>query len=642
MFPDSQGEPASSHAIDWQRDRKQIARAAGMVTAAVIVAALYFASEVLIPITLAALLTFILAPMANVLRRVGIPRIPAIIAAVVIALGIIIGLGTIIGTQVADLIAQLPRYQSTLENKVANLRDTTLGPLSRAMTHFESRPEPQPGSGSAPGNSAASNSASGQKPVPVVVQQPSLSPVQVGQKVLAPILHPLATVIIMLVVTIFALLYREDIRDRAIRVFGSGDLSRTTSAMDDAGHRLSRYFIAQLAINSAFGIVVAIGTYFIGLPHPILWGVMGGILRFVPYIGAWIAAALPTLVAAAIEPGWSMALLTIALYAVTEFFAGQFLEPLLYGHSTGLSPIAVVVAAIFWTWLWGPIGLIISTPLTLCAVVLGRHIEQLSFIDILLGSQPALRPSESLYQRLLAGDANEAQQQVEELAAEHSLVDYYDNVAIEALQIASADFRARKLSQADAAELRSHFEELVEFTREIAKKENVEDAASTAPARANGAEFLCVAGSGPFDRLVATMLCELLAAEGVEAATKIAEASAREKLYALEMKHVALVCVLYLDPRGVPANARLLVRLLRQRNPEAKIVVGLVNKTETGNEEKLAKIGADEYVSSLREITEIARALIKKPAEPARSPTHPALQPLSETSGVVPATGGAV
>src|SRR5690242_2867897 len=439
MSPEPQA--AADGPIDWQRDRKQITRAAGMITAAIVVGALYVASEVLIPITLAALLTFILAPLANLLRRIGIPRVPAIVATVLLALGIIVGVGTVIGTQVGDLFAQLPQYQNTFESKISKLRDNTLAPMSGAIARLESRRE-QPQS-SAPVNSTAHSSA--EKPVPVIVQQPPPSPVQIGAKVLGPVFHPVATVIIMIVVTIFALLYREDIRDRAIRVFGSHDLSRTTSAMDDAGEGLSRYFIAQLAINSAFGVVVAIGTYLIGLPHPILWGVMGAVLRFVPYIGAWIAAALPTLVAVAVDPGWSIALLTVGLYAITEFLAGQLLEPLLYGHSTGLSPIAVVVAAIFWTWLWGPIGLIISTPLTLCAVVLGRHIEQLSFIDILLGSRPALRPSESLYQRLLADNADEAEEQLEELAGEHSLVDYYDNVAIEALQIASSDFRAGKL-----------------------------------------------------------------------------------------------------------------------------------------------------------------------------------------------------
>ncbi len=629
MASDPQPQGAGDNLVEWQRDRKQITRAAGMITAAIVVGALYVASEVLIPITLAALLTFILAPLASLLRRVGIPRIPAIAATVLLALGIIVGLGTVIGTQFSDLFAQLPQYQSTLESKLTKLRNTTLAPLSGALTRLESHGEQQPRS--APENSAAPSSTD--KPLSVVVQQPPPSPVQIGAKVLGPILHPVATVIIMIVVTIFALLYREDIRDRAIRVFGSHDLSRTTSAMDDAGEGLSRYFIAQLAINSAFGIVVSVGTYFIGLPHPILWGVVGGVLRFVPYIGAWIAAALPTLVAAAIEPGWSMALLTIGLYAITEFLAGQLLEPLLYGHSTGLSPIAVVVAAIFWTWLWGPIGLIISTPLTLCAVVLGRHIEQLSFIDILLGSRPALRPSESLYQRLLADNVDEAEEQLEELAGEHSLLDYYDNVVIEALQIASSDFRAGKLSHSDADRLRSNFGELIDFAQEVDQRESAKpQPKGAAPTPVSSTSMiLCMSGRGPFDRLAAMMLSQLIAREGMAAATRIVEASSRQQLSSLELKDIALICVLYIDTRALAANARLLVSRLRQRNPDAKIFLGLVQKSDQAYQEKLSKIGADDYSSSLKELLETAQALTEGPSSRPTSPTPP--QPVSEATG---------
>lgn len=615
----------SEPAADWRRDRHQVAHAAGLVTAAAIVAALYFASEVLIPITLAALLTFILAPLVDLLRRIRIPRVAAIIATVLLALGIIVGVGAVIGTQVADLAGQLPKYQTTLESKVTKLRDSTIAPLSRAVEKFRSRSEQQQ-SPKPPAQGANADTGSTQKPVPVVVQQPALSPLQVGQNVIAPILHPAATLLIMLVVTIFALLYREDIRDRAIRLFGAGDLSRTTAAMDDAGNRLSRYFIAQLSVNSAFGVVIGIGTYFIGVPHPILWGIMGAVLRFVPYIGAWIAAALPTLLAAAVDPGWSMALMTIGLYACTEFFAGQILEPLIYGHSTGLSPIAVVVAAIFWTWLWGAIGLIISTPLTLCAVVLGRHFEQLSFIDILLGSRPALRPSESLYQRLLAGDVDEAQEQLEEFAGVHSLVDYYDDVAIEALQFASADFKSRKLSHSAAGDFRSAFKELIEFAQEVVEPKDKAPAeqATTEPAPASNARVLCLPGRGPFDAIAAEMLSQLLERRGITASRVTDKAADRQTLESIEMNDVVLVCVLYLQARGFPAHARLLIGRLKQRNPQTKVILGLVQHATAGTVQMPAKFDAVEYIGSLKEALEIARRAtgkpgnVKKPANQAR------------------------
>lgn len=614
MPPEPQPQGTGDSPSDWQRDRRQIARAAGVIIAAVVVGALYVASEVLIPITLAALLTFILAPLVNLLRRLRIPRIPAIIATVLLAIGIIVGLGTVIGTQLADLFGQLPQYQTTVESKVAKLRDSTIAPLSGAITRLQSHREQPHGSSAHNGDGSAGTA----KPLPVIVQQPPPSPVQIGARVLGPILHPVGTAFIMIVVTIFALLYREDIRDRAISVFGSHDLSRTTSAMDDAAAGLSRYFLSQLAINSSFGVVVAVGAFFIGLPHPILWGVIGGVLRFVPYIGAWIAAALPTLVAVAIEPGWSAALLTFGLFAITEFLAGQLLEPLLYGHSTGLSPIAVVVAAIFWTWLWGPIGLIISTPITLCAVVLGRHIEQLSFIDILLGSRPALRPSESLYQRLLADNADEAEEQLEELAGEHSLLDYYDNVAIETLQLASSDFRAGKLSHSDAERFRSNFEELVDFAQELGQKDAKHQPASTESALVPGTQLLSLPGRGPFDGLAAAMLSQLAEREGM--ATRIAEAFSHQQLSALDLDNIDLICILSLDTRTLPANARLLIRRLKQRNRNARIVFGLVQKSAVAFQERLSRIGADDYAPSLRELLEIARGLKEQPVRSAALP----------------------
>ena len=615
MTSDGQLPLSSDSLVEWQKDRKQLSWAAGVIIAAVIVAALYFAREVLIPITLAALLTFILAPLVNLLRKIRIPRVPAIIVAVVLALGIIIGIGTVIGTQIADLAGQLPNYQNTIESKLANLRDTTLKPINDAIARFQSRSEEKAANPASQQPSPAPDNA-GQKPVPVQVQQPPLSPMEVGQKLIEPVLHPLATIIIMMVVTFFALLYREDIRDRAIRLFGSGDLSRTTTTMDDAGRRLSRYFIAQLAINSAFGVVVAVGTYFIGLPHPILWGALGAILRFVPYIGAWIAAALPTLLAAAVDPGWSMVFMTIGLYAITEFLAGQILEPLLYGHSTGLSPIAVVVAAIFWTWLWGPIGLIISTPLTLCAVVLGRHVGQLSFFDILLGSSPALRPSESLYQRLLAGDLDEAQDQLENFAEEHSLLEFYDDVAVEALQFATADFRSGKLSHSAASKLRATFEELIEFGQELLKEDQPEQ---TEPALKAGAQVLCMPGQGPFDGLAASMLAQVLNQAGVAASTPADDAVLRQTQGS--PRKVSVAYVLSLQTGKLPANARLLIRRLKKRNSEAKVVLGLVEKSAGEGSDKLSKIGADQYVASLQEALAVLPRLIE--AAPER-PTYEA------------------
>jgi hypothetical protein len=369
---------------------------------------------------------------------------------------------------------------------------------------------------------------------------------------------------------------------------------------------------------------VAVGTYLIGLPHPILWGVLGGVLRFVPYIGAWLAAGLPILLAAAVDPGWSMVVLTAALYATTEFIAGQILEPLLYGHSTGLSPIAVVISAIFWTWVWGPIGLIISTPLTLCVVVIGRHFEQLSFFDVLFGSRPALRPSETMYQRLLAGDLDEAEEQMEQFAKEHGVAEFYDNVAIEALQLASHEFRSHTLPPARAAKLRRTFEELSDLAYALGPGENEPSSPAIAPEAAPEAQILCLPGRGPFDHLATVMLAQLLKRNGIEASTSLHEAASRRKVGSLELKHIAAVCVLYLEISGAPANVRFLISRLKQRNPDTKIVLGLLQQEAMGSPEDLAPMGADEYVSSLQGALEAATKIIQSPSKRERRPERSA------------------
>ena len=271
---------------------------------------------------------------------------------------------------------------------------------------------------------------------------PSTSPFALAERYLSPVLSPLATMGIVFVVAIFALLQQEDLRDRLIRLFGATDLHRTTVAMDDAARRLGKYFLTQLAINVAFGLVIGVGLHLVGVPNPVLWGMLSALLRFVPYIGSFISAGLPLAMAAAVDPGWSMAVWTAALYVVVELTVSQVVEPLLYGHSTGLSPFAVVVSAIFWSWLWGPIGLILSMPLTLCLVVLGRYVDRLKFLDVLLGDRPALTPIESFYQRILAGDADEAQDHAELLLKDRSLSSYYDEVALKARTNGSASWYA--------------------------------------------------------------------------------------------------------------------------------------------------------------------------------------------------------
>jgi predicted PurR-regulated permease PerM len=608
----------------------------GIEVAAIVVAALYFAREALIPVTLAMLLSFVLSPLVELLRQIWLGRILSVVLAVVLALGLILALGSAIGTQVAQLSGNLPQYQTTIETKISRLRNATVDKFSAKLGSFGHQL-----TGSAPRSEAPAPAPTGapaqgqeQNPVPVVVTQPAPSVLDIGKSVLDPLLYPVATAGIILVVTIFALLQKEDLRDRVIRLLGSGDLHRTTVAMDEAGRRLSRYFLTQLGLNAGFGIIVGVGLYFIGVPNPLLWGILGALLRFVPYVGSWIAAALPVVLAAAVEPGWSMAIWTAVLYAVTELIMGQAVEPLVYGHSTGLSPIAVIIAAIFWTWIWGPIGLIISTPLTLCLVVLGRHIEGLESFDVLLGDRPALTPTESLYQRMLAGDPDEAEEQAERYLADQPLSSYYDEVALEALGLAANDILRGTLEAPRLEHFISSMGELIDDLGERtdlpsetaeAEKTGVETTADRqalpnvppageevgddrpAPEWQTETPVLCIAGRGALDELAARMLAQLLGKHGLKARTVPHEAVSRVHIAELDVDGVAMMCVSYISIGGGTARLRYLLRRLRERQPAARLLLGLWPALDTDlvDGDLRRTLGADFYVTSLRDAVRI-------------------------------------
>ncbi|MFD0935362.1 AI-2E family transporter, partial [Methylobacterium trifolii] len=401
-------------------------------------AALYFGRDILVPVTLAILLSFVLVPAVRILRRIRVPRVPAVLLVVVVVFGALFGIGSLIASEGAQLAADLPRYSMVMQEKIKALRGATAGTgtLSRIVDMVQDlgtalQPPPPVERQGTPGSAG--------HPFTVEIKAAKAGVLETVQTFAGPILHPLATTGLILLFTIFILLQREDLRNRAIRLAGSGDLRRTTAAIDDAASRLSRFFLAQLALNVAFGLVIGVGLWLIGLPSPTLFGVIAAILRFVPYVGAAIGALLPLVIAGAVDPGWSMVIYTAALFLVVEPIAGHVIEPLLYGHSTGLSPIAVILSATIWTFLWGPIGLVLATPLTVCLVVLGRHVERLWYLDVLLGDQPALAPPEIFYQRMLANDPAEAIEQGRQFLKERALVTYYDEVVLAGLLLAQED-----------------------------------------------------------------------------------------------------------------------------------------------------------------------------------------------------------
>ncbi|CAB3668740.1 hypothetical protein LMG22037_01843 [Paraburkholderia phenoliruptrix] len=583
---------------------------ASVITGVVVVSALYFGRAVLIPITLSVLLSFLLAPLVQTLRRLHMGQLPSIFIAVLFALAALLAIGALIGAQLVQLASDLPQYQFAIEQKIETVQEKTIGRadslMSRAAATLQrvapSKPPPPRPTGRAARNAPA-------VPTPVEVHEPSPTPLQLARRALSPAIAPIETTFIVLVVTIFILLQREDLRDRLISLFGSRDLHRTTTAINDAAVRLSRYFVAQLGVNLSAGGVIAIGLAIIGVPGALLFGVIAALLRFVPYIGIWIAAILAFILAAAIQPQWTMAVYTLILFIVVDVVAGQIAEPLLYGHRSGLSPLAVVVAAIFWSWLWGPIGLVLSTPLTLCVVTLGRYADRLNFLTVLLGDQPALTPAQNFYQRLLADDPHEAIVQAERLLREMSLIDYYDKVALEGLKLARNDAMRGVLMPEQLARVN---EALVDIVENLEIAEGLPDrlirpepgdalalhAASTAdlseqhgtsarahsPAQTDGEKtaVLCVPGRGAFDEVTTAIAVQLLGRLGFAPimATHSGYRSARadEPSY----RNASIICIVTLDAPDSPPYLRNMLRRTREWRQRATLVVGVGGTAENG------------------------------------------------------------
>ncbi len=571
----------------------------GVVVAVAVVAALYLAHDVLIPITLAVLLSFVLSPVVVVLQRLRIPRAPAVILSVLAALGVVGALGTLIGTQVAGLSVDAPSYARTIETKIGGARvyatqhlaslTSMFAPQRSAKTTTPTSSPTLSQVGSIPTSDAAARHA-----IPVEVVNNRTSPLTVARNILGPVLAPLETLLIVLVVAIFILLQKEDLRDRFIRLFGSTDLHRTTLAMDDAGQRLSRYFLSQLSVNTSFGVVIGVGLWLIGIPAPAMWGILAGMLRFVPYIGSFLASLAPAALGAAIAPGWALSIEALALFLIADTLTGYVVEPLLYGHSTGLSPASVIVAAIFWSWLWGPVGLILSTPLTLCLVVTGRHVKSLEFFDVLLGDRPALTPVESFYQRVLANNIDEALAQAETLLEGETLVDYYDDVIVQGLRLATGDEARGTIDGPKQASMARSMTLLIDDLADHAQ--------ATADIADPGARSVaCVAGRGPFDEAVTAMLAQLLGAHGVPAVRVSHEAVSREAIGRVDLSGVDTVAISYLELSGSPAHLRFLIRRLRAQAPRARIMVGLwPGAAGQSDAEARARIGADDYAGSLK------------------------------------------
>ncbi|WP_421759055.1 AI-2E family transporter [Devosia sp.] len=525
------------------------------------VAALYLGSSIFVPLVLAVLLTFALSPVVRALQRIGVPHVLAALMTVATAGAVLAGLSFLVVTEVAHLATEIPKYQQVVANKLLALQKSTtsgdvvervVGALQNILAAL---PDPE-------GATA---------PVPVRIVDPAVGPLGFGQAFLGSVLGPLATSAIVTLFVIFLLVERENFRDRFLKLVSSGDLRTTTRAMTDAGRRVSRYLLVQFVVNASYGTLFGLGLFFIGIPDALLWGLLAGLFRYIPFVGTIIAAVIPLALSFAIDPQWSKLVAVVGLFVALEMTITNAVEPRLYGSSTGLSALAVLVAAMFWATLWGPIGLILATPLTVCLVVLGRYVPQLAFLETMLGSEPVLAPDEQLYQRLVSGNAEEAIDLAEQYVDKSgSPQEFYDSVAIPALRFAETD-RAR--DGGDLAERRLVAESMDAVVQELANlwPETTENPAALS--------VLCIGGRTELDGAAASMIAQSLSASGVTVRLLPPVSLRRQGIGQLELDHVDVVCIAYLDAAAA-AYLKNAARHIHRRSPAVAVVGCLLSESD--------------------------------------------------------------
>ena len=555
---------------------------------ATVIAALYVGRDIFVPLALAVLLSFMLAPLLSWLQRQRIPRIPAVVGVVALAFTVVGIFAFVVAGQLAQLAENFPSYQSNLQAKIRAVKiggapDGLFGRVSTMLQELGdevARP-------AVPTAAIFPSPSVGVAPIPVEIVERNSSPLQIVETVIGPLIAPLVTAGIVIVFVIFILLYRNDLRDRFIRLASVSDLNRTTQALEDAGSRVAKYLLMQVVVNISYGIPIGIGLWLIGVPYPLLWGMLAVVLRFIPYIGPILAAMFPIALSIAVDPGWMMLALTISLFVIVELVSNNIVEPWLYGAKTGLSPIAIIVSAIFWTWLWGPIGLLLATPLTVCVFVLGRHVPQFAFLDVLLGSERVLTPEESLHQRLLALNPAEATEDAEDYLQTHSLEEFYNEVGIPALVSIERDRARGVLDEHRRSMVVDSVIALIDNLSET--EDNHPAAAETAGAQikpllkgprssGQGRQVLCVGARGNLDDTAASILAQLVERRGIGARdlSWVDAGASPADLARVDIEGIEMVCLLYLNENSI-AHARYLIRRLRHRMPEISILVAFLS-----------------------------------------------------------------
>lgn len=582
---------------------------------AFVIAVLYVGKEVLIPLALAALITFLLAPVVGRLER-WIGRIAAVLLIVIMLFALMGGIGWILTRQAIDLAARLPDYQANIQTKVRAFRMPTGGVFTRISRSFEQIQKELPSANTpSPATpdpnrvlTGPAEKSAGQEPVPVRLVESEGGIARFAQGALGALLSPLGTAALVLLLVVFMLLKREDLRGRFIRLVGQGHISATTRALDDAGGRVARYLSMQGLVNAIYGSCIGAGLYFIGVPNAALWGALAAILRFIPYVGAWLGAALPLFLSLAVSTTWVTPLLTLGMFVVLELINANAVEPWLYGSSTGVSSIALIVAAVFWTWLWGPVGLLLSTPLTVCLAVMGRHVPKLQFLSVLLSEEQALTPSEEFYQRLVAARLDDASELAENYLKDNSLTKLYDAVLVPVITAAEMDAQRNALLAEERSAILHNVQDIIEElgTRPMPESQVEADQAVAAdtppPSVAPTCSVLCLPARAQRDGLVGTMLAQLLRQQGFEAESATADVAVGA-LVDLAEKNAPEAIAISAVPPSTLIQARHLTARLRDRLPQVKIVIGLWGATErlADANQRLRASGADEVVTSLSE-----------------------------------------
>ncbi len=604
---------------------------ATLLSVLIVLAVLYFARSVLIPLSLAVLLAFLLGPLVIRLRHLRLGRVPSAVIVVLLSFMLIGIIGTFMVSQLTDLAHKLPEYQQNIHHKIESVRTSGGGlitRITRVMHNITDTLTPTP--------PAAPAQPGAEKPVPVEIRRSPFSPFELVQKLLGSLLGTLVTAGIVIVFVLFMLIEREDLRDRLIRLAGARRVNLTTKVLDDAAHRVSRYLLAQLVINLGFGVLAGVGLYFLRIPNPFLWAMLAALLRYIPYLGIWIAALMPAALALAVDPGWMMVPAIFALYVGIDLCMYNFAEPMLYGTSTGISPLGILVAAVFWTWLWGPVGLLLATPLTVCVVVIGQHVPNLEFLSVLLSDQQVLSPETRFYQRLLAMDLDEATEVAEDFLKEgHPLAQLFDQVMIPGLGLAEQDRHRAKLDdvrqQFIFQNTRLLVEDLAERADELAAGNGSKSRASAKNEQKRpgpvdesitAADVVCIPARDEADEIAAFMLRELLRKRGISAQVLSSGVLAGEAVSLMQRERPAVAVVTAIPPFGY-MHARYLCRRIRGQFRRVKLVCGVLGgQNVEDTRQRQPAIPADEVVGTLEQAMAQVIAFLPVRHEAA---VHPAL-----------------